>query len=93
MTDQPMTDAELRAVRERCERAFPPPWWWEGLLGPDLTNGRFMCNPGEETVIFGHGDYLLADEKEVTFVVNARTDVPRLLAEIERLKALLGEKP
>ena len=77
---------DLDAIEARCEAAEPGPWRWDsrykvvwGSQGGSIAS-HFRCEP------FG--------SQSGTFIAHARTDVPRLIAdlraknaEVERLRA------
>jgi hypothetical protein len=85
-----MTNEELQAIRERCEKATPGPW---------RTVGK---KPGYEVEMIVAGDY--ADEGEpdlvvevwasadnkadAEFIAHAREDVPKLLDEVKELREI-----
>lgn len=66
----------LEAIARRTEAATPGPW----------TARYLWLYLGSESEGYEH---LFAREDDATFVAHARTDVPRLLAEVERLGARL----
>ena len=81
-----MTDEELAAIRARCEAATAGPWEW-------ADSGLELCqaDPGTKSIVrMGLDDtlwiYSLAD---AVFITCAREDMPKLLAEIDRLKKLV----
>ena len=76
----PLTDSELRAMREREEAATPGPW-----LVP--------CPADPMTCVYSqHTNIGLCLERDnAFFIAAARTDVPRLLDEVARLEAALAE--
>jgi len=81
-----MTERELDEIRDRHDRATPGPWkaWVEGR---DHTSGSsFVQTGGEDIEMSG------ATTADYDFIAHAKQDVPRLLAEIRRLRALVGEK-
>lgn len=65
-----MTLPELAEIRKRCDAATPGPW------GSPMNLCWTMINSKLEDVPEG-------DEK---FIAHARTDVPKLLAEIDQLR-------
>jgi len=97
-----MTQEELDAIKARCEAATAGPWHWSGDYpsdapcphgtdwtdhGPDLTSST-------DPVITSSGydaSSLDVSDADAEFIAAARSDVPALLAEIERLEALLDE--
>lgn len=83
MTSTPALD--LVAIAKRCEAATPEPWHYDAdrqgpsIVGPD---GRVVLGSGwSET--YG----VAGEDADIAFTVHARSDVPALLAEVERLRA------
>jgi hypothetical protein len=87
-----MTDEELQAIRARAEAATPGPWT-EGV-------GKVAGGETRELVIGADGRTIIAmayggfghptpdcTREDRAFIAAARTDVPALLAEVDRLKA------
>lgn len=73
-----MTDAELDEIRQRCEAVTPGPWSVHET--PHGYSIRWPhCVRATVARVWGIEDS--------AFVANAREDVPRLLAEIDRLRA------
>lgn len=98
-----MTDAELAAIRERCEAATPGPWVydagdeWQPKFGPfdDTGAGIVSEDRMREIVIGGHQDEQggavgVILNRDAEFIAAARSDVPALLDEVERLRMDLG---
>jgi hypothetical protein len=87
---QLLTEAKLAEIEERLERATPGPWACKDRLG---GGGCFVFS--EETF---HVVALEEDEEpavavplgrgDAAFIAAAREDVPLLLAEVRRLRAL-----
>ncbi len=89
-----MTTQELEAIKARCEAATPGPWeFYEG--------GTYVMRLVEETnhLVTCVCDVLLDPEvrgkrprgtssANGAFIAHARTDVPALVAEVERLRTL-----
>lgn len=85
-----LTHEELQAIKARAEAATPGPWTnvdedgehWKSITA--IEGG----DPLSVTMkIYDEGGHSLADAE---FIAHARTDVPALVAEVERLrKALL----
>ena len=87
MNEEELTEDELAAMEARCEAATPGPWqsWIEG-----------RDNFGGDCVITTEGEdiYLLPPPTlrapyDQDFIAAARQDVPRLVAEVRRLRRLL----
>jgi len=85
---EPISDDDLRKIRDRCEAATPGPWW-ASLEGRDHTSGSDVIMTGKKGIGFEISDATAADHD---FIARARQDVPRLLAEVSRLRRLLEEK-
>lgn len=78
----PLTSDEIEAIKARCEQATAGPWTSfiekrDKISGPD-----FIQTDGEDIYLTGA---TLADQE---FIAHARQDIPRLIAEIERLRSL-----
>ncbi|MFC7880450.1 hypothetical protein ACFUVV_00980 [Streptomyces sp. NPDC057376] len=84
MTDR-LTEQQLVDIEARANAATPGPWEEHPDYGPDFY--AFLRGPylrGVGTLNFGDGDGARADRE---FVLNARHDVPALLAEVRHLQA------
>jgi hypothetical protein len=94
-----MTNEELKAIRERTEAATPGPWYWEKLDadGWNDTEMPYLASASDEGVMhFGDCEQYYPSEgsppndEDAEFIAHAREDVPKLLAEIERLRRELS---
>ena len=91
MNEEPLTAAELEKIEERCRRASAGPWV-SMIEARDHTSGSnfIMTGPpharGEDVELTG------ATDDDQDFIAHARQDVPRLLREVARLRALLGDR-
>lgn len=85
---KPLTAEEMAQIRARAEAATPGPWdldaagghghrW--GVTGPESEDFEFLFYPADYP---RHG-------VDAEFIAHARSDVPRLLEEVERLRAAL----
>lgn len=78
-----MTEAELEAIRVRCERATSGPWV-SFVEGRDHTSEcDFIQTDGEDITLSG------ATVDDQDFIAAARQDIPALIEEIYRLRALI----
>lgn len=92
-----MTDAELRAIEARSLKATAGPWeTWSDLVvgGPTIENRPGLCRGGSGTICqMEENDFpeqvVKANQR---FIAHARDDVPALVAEVKRLRALIGEE-
>ena len=85
-----MTDAELQAIRQRCERATPGSWYH----GQNVKHEHNVYGPQQEDITPAFADQNYGRPmvpEDATFIAHARTDVPALLAEVERLRAALAD--
>jgi hypothetical protein len=95
-----MTPEELQAIRDRVAKASPGPWTTEqgeysGRNWPLGLSGQY----GNDVTVFLTTDHVHASEMygdaatDGDFIAHARTDIPALLAEIDRLNALVAAAP
>lgn len=70
-----MPDLNLDEIKRRCEKATPGPWH-------DRAGNRIVCQYPET----GELDSIPATVADSHFIAHARTDIPALVAEVERLR-------
>ena len=91
----PLSTEELNAIEKRASQATPGPWRFTSdddqkhgtvawYVGDDGTNGRnvHVCSDAEALEVLD----------DAAFIAAARTDVPRLLAEVGRLSAIVEKQ-
>ncbi len=79
----PLTEADLERILARCEAATPGPWRAH-LEGRDHEAGSdFIMTAAEDLELIG------ATVADYDFIAHARQDIPRLIAEIRRLRSVL----
>ena len=102
--DTTLTDAELNEMERRAAAAAPAPWiaFMESRFG---TGGASMIQVGQPSDVDDEiyvrrciGSKQLASPNEqldadIDFIAAARQDVPRLIAEVRRLRAVMAEAP
>jgi len=92
-----MTDEELKAIRERCEAATPGPWLpsihgFQILTGDSWNTICVFWERSSSGAKFHHlprwedGRAASREGANCDFIAHAITDVPALLAEVERLR-------
>jgi hypothetical protein len=93
MPEDEITDDELAAMTTRIEATTPGPW--ESMFeGRDHTSGdSFIMTATQDIYISaedyaGGGGHFCADQD---FIAHARQDMPRFIAEVKRLRALLRQ--
>jgi hypothetical protein len=91
-TQDELTAEELEEIRSRLNSATGGPWR-SMVEGRDHTSGDnfIMTGPADgrgKDLYLSQGP-LPASPEDQDFVASARQDIPRLLGEIERLKALV----
>ena len=75
-----LTDEELQHMQQRCAAATPGPWK-SYIEGRDHTSGSsFIMTSGEDIELTG------ATDADQDFIAHTRQDMPRLLAEVQRLR-------
>jgi len=80
-----LTDEELQHMRQRCAAATPGPWK-SYIEGRDHTSGsNFIMTSGEDIELTG------ATDADQDFIAHTRQDLPRLLAEVQRLRQRIAE--
>lgn len=82
------TDAELTEIEVRAEKASHGPW----VSTRDQVNTGNKYNPPEWYIAMpSHfGDSTCLDIDDAAFIAHARTDVPRLVAELREARKQLG---
>jgi hypothetical protein len=87
-----MSKLDLDAIEARCEAASPGPWTAKlGRTTDWIADGRcggISDANGEEIITTDSGVYG-PEEADAAFIAAARTDVPALLAEVRRLRAVV----
>ncbi len=84
-----MTDEELGEIKARCLAATTGPWA-SFIEGRDHEGGSSFIMVGDEGSRADDIELTGATEADQDFIAHARQDVPALVEEVERLKALLG---
>ncbi|TQV84822.1 hypothetical protein FKG94_04730 [Exilibacterium tricleocarpae] len=85
-----MTEAELKEIRLRCDAATCAPWV-SYVEGRNHTSGSNFIMTGEGEDRGDDIELIGATVADQDFIAHARQDVPKLLAEIQRLKDKLPE--
>jgi hypothetical protein len=87
--DMLLTDEELAAIEARANAAMSGPWKKRSqrYQATRVTAGReVVCLAGRSAdVVFGRRMH----DETMEFIAHARRDIPRLLAEVRRLRAML----
>lgn len=83
-TEPPLSEEELAAIQARCLAASPAPWK-SCIEGRDHTSGSNFIMTGEGEARGEDIELSGATLADQDFIAHARQDIPRLLAEIERL--------
>lgn len=73
---QRLTNEELAQIKERAEKATGGPW-----KCADTTDGAWLLDDADLIVAETFGR-----EEDASFTAHAREDIPKLTAEIERLR-------
>ena len=99
----PLSDERLAEIRERCDKATQGPWELE-IKGADaaplvIVWARYPHREGLHRHFITYTEYgekpdpdvLQRNSDNYAFIAAARTDMPDLLAEVERLRALVPD--
>ncbi|SCB30862.1 hypothetical protein GA0061099_1004527 [Bradyrhizobium yuanmingense] len=78
--NDPLTADEIEAIKARCEQATAGPWKSFIETRENISGSDFIQTEGEDIYLTG------ATEADQDFIAHARQDIPRLIAEIERLR-------
>ena len=79
--DKTISDKELAEIKVRCELTTPGPWKSIVESRGETVGTDFIMTGGEDIYLTG------ATVADQDFIAHARQDIPRLIAEVERLKA------
>lgn len=91
MTSPSDTALDLEPIKARAAAATPGDWEclpWEQAAGGTDWNVWGPKGSNQVKIDDLHGDF--GSESDAQFIAHARTDIPALLAEVERLRADLG---
>jgi hypothetical protein len=93
VADHPITDAELAAWSAICAAATPGPWYVEIEDSHPLYRRRgWLRRVGPIGLRFdGNMLDVRVDDLDVALVLAARLALPRLIAEVKRLRADIAE--
>ena len=82
-----MTAADLAAIRERAEKATPGPW-----EVPDFNDGAAVMDASRSVVTWKASDTHRSGpaQANAAFIAAARSDIPALLVEVDRLAGELA---
>jgi hypothetical protein len=76
-----LSQSKIDEIKLRCKRTTSGPWK-SYVEGRDMTSASsFIMTGGEDIYLTG------ATTADQDFIAYARQDIPRLIAEIERLKS------
>ena len=81
----PIPASELADMKARCEAARSGPWR-SYVEGRDHTSGSNVITVGEGETRSEDIELLGATPEDQDFIAHAREDMPRLIAEVERLQ-------
>jgi hypothetical protein len=83
-----MSEAELAEIEHRAEQASPAPW--ESFIeGRNHQSGASFIRVGgrsDDPDMYVTRERIPASVEDLDFIAHAREDIPRLVAEIRRLR-------
>jgi hypothetical protein len=88
VAEREITDEDLDAMRARIAAATPGPWT-SIVEGRDQTSGSSFIQTATQDLYVSGEDYVGGGghaTADLDFIANARQDMPRLIAEVERLR-------
>lgn len=96
MSNKLLTNEEITQIRERAEKATEGPWQYNGIGGvfsAHAVSYHYAWKNTKEICSLNDGEYIenQNEENDANFIAHAREDIPKLLAEIERLRELLNK--
>jgi hypothetical protein len=77
-----LTCDEMEAIKARCEQATAGPWKSFIEKREKISGSSFIQTKGEDIYLTS------ATDADQDFIAHARQDIPRLIAEIERLRSI-----
>ena len=85
-----LTKRDLESIKERAETATPGPWCVAGserdyVIAKHGDSERCSDNP----VIYADDDCLHGRKEDAAFIAHARVDIPQLIDEVYRLRAMM----
>lgn len=80
---------DLSSIQGRCDAATPGPWH-SSVEGRDHVSGSSFIRTGEGSLRGEDIELSGASAADQDFIAHARVDVPRLLAEVRRLRRAIG---
>jgi len=81
--NDPLTTDEIEAIKARYEQATAGPWKSFIEKRDEFSGSDFIQTEGEDIYLTG------ATDADHDFIAHARQDIPRLIAEIERLRGII----
>jgi len=87
-----MSELNLEAIKARCEAATPGPWHYhlDNLIAHPNEDYPILVEAGSYEGLSREQQKALVRNNRI-FVAHARSDVPALVAEVERLRAALED--
>jgi hypothetical protein len=80
---KPITTDELADMKRRADGATEGPW-----QVADTTDGAYILDDGDLIITAN-----CERDNDAEFIASARTDMPRLIAEVERLRGIMRSTP
>lgn len=88
---KPLTNEEISEINARLEACTPGPWT-SFFEGRDHTSGDSFIQTATQDIYIHADDYAGGGGhfcSDLDFIANSKQDIPRLIAEVERLRTLL----
>src|SRR5262245_66130208 len=85
-----LTDAELDDLERHCREATAGPWGHASYTMWHRQVLHQLLDAGGKPLVRGGREFAVVREEDAAFITQARTHLPRLLAEVRRLRHLLA---
>ena len=82
-----MKKEELEAIKRRCDAATAGPWRVEHGINVICADGKTATGATGTDAEYWHN----RDKSNAEFIAHARTDIPNLIEEIEKLQEQVSE--
>lgn len=88
-----MTPAQLEELKKLCAEATPGPWEVFRIVSPRAESQRLFAVAGGASIDIAHAPAQWVEHCgcDLDFAAAARSAVPELIAEVERLRGLVKE--
>lgn len=88
---EPLTEEQLAEIEGRADAATPETWVWSWSTGWSTDGlGHYLVETARSRIVVAITTREKQGYENALFIAHARTDVPLLVAEVRRLREVLG---